>query len=67
MSKAPKKCPSCGAKKEWNKVAKDHKGFSAGKSLVGLVVAGPVGLVAGGLGKKKEAWYCSKCGLKQEY
>ena len=41
-------------------------GFSGGKAVVGAVVAGPVGLAAGLLGKKKVTYQCDRCGYKVE-
>ena len=41
-------------------------GFSAGKAAIGAVVAGPVGLAAGALGKKKTTYRCTKCGYTVE-
>ena len=41
-------------------------GFSAGKAALGAVVAGPVGLAAGALGKKKTTYCCTKCGYTVE-
>ena len=67
MSKAPKKCPMCGEIEQWKLVDKTHKGFSVGKAAVGGVLLGPVGLIGGGLGKKKHCYYCGKCGFNHEY
>lgn len=44
-----------------------NKGFSVGKAAVGAVLLGPVGLVGGALGKKKQCYYCGKCGFNHEY
>ncbi|MBQ6600307.1 MAG: hypothetical protein IIX36_01560 [Clostridia bacterium] len=41
-------------------------GFSGGKAAVGAVVAGPVGLAAGLLGKKKVTYQCPDCGYTVE-
>lgn len=41
-------------------------GFSAGKAAIGAVVAGPIGLAAGALGKKKTIYRCPKCGYTVE-
>lgn len=54
MSKVPDKCPMCGEKTLWKKVDESNKGFSVGKAAVGAVLLGPVGLVGGALGKKKQ-------------
>lgn len=65
--KAPKKCPMCSEKNKWIKVATNKEGFSVGKSAVGAVLLGPVGLIAGGLGKKRATYTCGKCQFKQDY
>ena len=67
MGKAPNKCPMCGEMTTWKKVDESNKGFSVGKAAVGAVLLGPVGLVGGALGKKKESYYCGKCGFNHEY
>lgn len=41
-------------------------GFSAGKAALGAVIAGPIGLAAGALGKKKTTYRCPKCGYTVE-
>lgn len=41
-------------------------GFSVGKAAVGGVLLGPVGLVAGALGKKKVTLVCDNCGYTVE-
>ena len=41
-------------------------GFSAGKAIAGAVVAGPLGLAAGALGKKKTTYRCTNCGYTIE-
>lgn len=41
-------------------------GFSGGKAVAGAVLAGPVGLAAGLLGKKKVTYQCDKCGYTVE-
>lgn len=66
MAKAPNKCPNCGSLKFF-KVAKGKGGFSTGKAVAGAVAFGPLGLVAGGLGKKRVAKLCDKCGFYHEY
>ena len=63
---APKKCPMCGSA-EWIKADQQNKGFSVGKSAVGGILLGPVGLVGGLLGKKKVYYCCRKCGFDHEY
>ena len=44
-----------------------EEGFSVGKAAVGAVLLGPIGLVGGALGKKKQCYYCGKCGFNHEY
>lgn len=41
-------------------------GFSAGKAAIGAVVAEPIGLAAGVLGKKKTTYRCPRCGYTVE-
>ena len=49
------------------RVAGERKGgFSVGKAAVGGVLLGPVGLVAGALGKKKLTLVCDHCGYTAE-
>lgn len=67
MGKAPDKCPMCGEKFQWKLVDTSNKGFSVGKAAAGAILLGPVGLVGGALGKKKQAYYCGKCGFNHEY
>lgn len=41
-------------------------GFSGGKAVVGAIIAGPIGLAAGALGKKKITYRCNRCGYTVE-
>lgn len=41
-------------------------GFSVGKAAAGAVIAGPIGVAAGALGKKKTTYQCSRCGYTVE-
>lgn len=41
-------------------------GFSGGKALAGAVIAGPIGLAAGALGRKKITYTCNRCGYTVE-
>lgn len=66
MARAPKKCPVCGSK-EFIKVDKDKKGFSMGKAVTGSILLGPVGLLAGGLGKKQVTMFCKECNFAHDY
>lgn len=65
--KVPFSCPMCGEISKWKKVDSLKKGFSVGKAVVGGVLFGPLGLVGGALGKKKECYCCGKCGFEHEY
>ena len=65
--KAPFKCPICGEQALWKKVDEQAKGFSVGKAALGGILFGPIGLLGGALGKKKEYYACGKCGFQHEY
>lgn len=67
MSKAPMTCPVCGSRLDWVKVDSGNKGFSVGKAAAGAVLLGPLGLIGGALGKKKDTYYCKKCGFRNDY
>lgn len=67
MAKAPRRCPMCKERRSWKKIDTQRKGFSVGKAVVGRVIAGPIGLVGGALGKKKVFYACGNCGFKHEY
>lgn len=67
MGKAPEKCPICGEKAAWKLVDTSKKGFSVGKAAAGAILLGPIGLVGGALGKKKQYYYCGKCGFSHEF
>jgi hypothetical protein len=45
-----------------NAVSERTGGFSGKKAVLGAVIAGPVGVAAGALGKKKVTYKCSSCG-----
>lgn len=64
---APFKCPMCGESINWKRVDTTKSGFSVGKAVGGAVLFGPIGLVGGALGKKKECYCCGKCGFQHEY
>lgn len=51
-------CPKCYS----TQVTANKKGIGLGKATVGGLVAGPVGLLAGGIGRKKIKVTCLKCG-----
>ena len=65
--KAPNQCPMCGEQQKWVQVDESKKGFSVGKAAVGGLLLGPIGLIGGALGKKKQAYCCGKCGFAHEY
>lgn len=51
-------CPKCGS----TKLTNNNRGFSAGKAAAGFMLAGGIGLAAGGIGSKKVIITCLKCG-----
>jgi RNA polymerase subunit RPABC4/transcription elongation factor Spt4 len=51
-------CPKCYS----TSLTADKKGFGIGKAVVGAMVAGPIGLVAGNISAKKIRVTCLKCG-----
>lgn len=53
-------CPHCGSKN----ITLSQKGFSPGKALVGTIIAGPIGLLSGFIGRKKPEFLCLSCGKK---
>lgn len=53
-------CPRCGS----TSLTANKKGFGAGKAVVGAVLVGPYGLLAGGLGSGKVTITCLNCGYK---
>lgn len=58
-------CPKCGLG-YMQAVGERKGGFSGGKAVVGAVVAGPIGIAAGALGKKKTTYACVRCGYTIE-
>lgn len=52
------KCPRCGS----TQLTANNKGFGLGKSIVGGVLLGGVGLLGGFLGSSKVKITCLKCG-----
>lgn len=52
------KCPKCGSQQ----ISANKKGFSGTKAVVGAVVAGPIGLVAGTHGSGNVNITCLNCG-----
>lgn len=59
MESAPR-CPKCGSAS----LSCGKKGFGVGKAVTGLVVAGPIGLLAGGIGMQGVQITCMSCGHK---
>lgn len=53
-------CPKCHSRE----LHAEQKGFSGGKALVGAVVGGGLGLLAGTIGSKDVQITCLKCGEK---
>lgn len=51
-------CPKCGS----TQLTANKKGFGVGKALGGALLAGPIGLAAGGIGSGKVLITCLKCG-----
>lgn len=54
-------CPKCHLG-TLRSVGEKTSGFSGTKAIVGAVVAGPIGLAAGALGKKRKIYKCNRCG-----
>ena len=53
-------CPRCLS----TDIRDDKKGYGLGKGLAGAIVAGPLGLAAGMIGKDNVKCTCLKCGYK---
>ena len=58
-------CPKCGMG-FLRAIGERKGGFSGGKAVLGAVIAGPIGLAAGALGKKKVLYQCDRCGYTVE-
>ncbi|WP_315118311.1 hypothetical protein [uncultured Clostridium sp.] len=54
------RCPKCSS----TQVHVQRKGIGVGKTAVGGMLAGPMGLLAGGIGKNKIELTCLRCGHK---
>lgn len=65
--RAPVDCPRCGSWKWFKKGEVSSGEYSFKKGILGAVVLGPVGAVAGMNGKKKSVYCCEKCGFSSEY
>ena len=64
---APNKCPICGEEKGWVLIDTAKKGFNTKKAIIGGVLLGGLGLVAGVKGTQKTLYTCTKCGFSHEY
>lgn len=53
-------CPYCGS----TSLTANQKGFGVGKAVVGAWALGPIGLVAGNIGKNKITVTCLNCGRR---
>lgn len=53
-------CPRCHS----THLTANKKGFGVGKAAAGAVIAGPLGLLAGGLGSRNVLITCLKCGYQ---
>ena len=58
-------CPKCGIG-YFQAVGERKGGFSGGKAVAGAIIAGPIGLAAGALGRKKVTYACNRCGYTVE-
>jgi len=58
---APTICPKCGKTGTMELTSERQGGVSGGKAVVGGILLGPIGLLAGALGKKKTLFVCSNC------
>ena len=54
------KCPRCGS----TSLSGNKKGYGIGKGVVGAMVVGPLGLMAGNIGSGKVKVTCMQCGYK---
>lgn len=58
-------CPRC--RQGFMKALSERTGgFSGGKAVLGAIIAGPIGIAAGALGKKKVTYACDRCGYAIE-
>ena len=51
----------------WVLIDTTKKGFNAKNAIIGGVLLGGIGLVAGATGKKKSFYACNKCSFQYEY
>ena len=67
---APTACPICGTPifQGWAPTQSYKEPLSAGKAVIGGILAGPVGAIAGAaMGKNLTIWSCSRCGYSNTY
>ena len=55
-------CPRCGS----NNITTNNKGYGIGKGVVGAALIGPLGLIAGNIGKHDIICTCLDCGHRWE-
>ncbi len=63
----PVHCPKCGSWKWYEQGQVNNGGYSFKKGIIGTVVMGPIGAVAGINGKKSIVYYCQNCGFTRSY
>lgn len=51
-------CPKCGS----TSITANTKGYGIGKGIIGMAAVGPIGLVAGNIGRHKVLVTCLNCG-----
>lgn len=51
-------CPKCGS----TSITANKKGYGIGKGVIGAAAVGPIGLVAGNIGRQKVTVTCLNCG-----
>lgn len=66
MAETPVRCPRCGKNFTMRPDGESKGGVSVGKAAVGGLLLGPIGLLAGALGKKKTIFVCINCGYTIE-
>ena len=59
-----KMCPKCSG--YMYPISERKSGFSGGKAVAGAILAGPIGIAAGALGKRKVLYQCERCGYTLE-
>ncbi len=70
MDNAPKQCPRCGNKATWGPIETNKKrGYNVTEASIGILLLGPLSLIAPAFGRKKKRayYYCEECGYEQEY